>query len=48
MFNANETVGVETIRAMPRITPSEMTDSEIYRILEKLEHIFSTDDDIVN
>lgn len=48
MFNANETVGVETIRAMPRITPSCMTDSEIHRILEKLEHIFSNTDDIVD
>ena len=48
MFNANGTVGVETIRAMPRITPSEMTDSEINRILKKLERIFSTTDDIVD
>ena len=48
MFNLDGTIGVESIRAMPRITPSEMTDSEIYHILRKLEHIFSTDDDIVN
>ena len=38
-FNSESQVCVKSIRAMPRVTPSEMTDEEIHRILGKLAGI---------
>ena len=39
-FNRESKVCVKSIRAMPRVTPSEMTDEEIHRILGTLYGVY--------